>query len=287
MQFESAFCQSGDDEWQQSMIMERAILLIRQLWFGAREASMGPASLIVEPGGEMVMFLDGPDAAVDAVIAEAAGRGAYITATSLSRPHDLPERLAEAGFRPVLRQAAYVWDGQGVAAAPAPTPPPVRRGLFGLLGGRRQLPGVVVRQIDAAELPAWNAICWRAFGARGNEADALHEKRHAFRTMGTSARWYLATVGGRPAGTAILHQTPDLGQVLAVGTDPGSRGQGVATAVMRRLVQDWQQDGSGFLFLDTTPGSPAEQLYLRIGFRQAYVREVYAPHLLDATRYVR
>lgn len=248
---------------------------------------MGPASLIVEPGGEMVMFLDGPDEDVDAVITEAAERGAYVTATSLARPHDLGARLADAGFRQVVRQAAFVWDPEAAAAAAVPRPRPARRGLFGLIGRRPQAPAVTVRQIDADELPTWNGVCWRAFGARGSESDALREKRQAFRSMGASARWYLATADGCPVGTAILHQTPEVGQVLAVGTDPGARGRGVATAVMRSLLQDWQQAGSGFLFLDTTPGSPAEKLYLRIGFRQAYVREVYAPHMLDATRCVR
>jgi GNAT superfamily N-acetyltransferase len=180
-----------------------------------------------------------------------------------------------------------VWDPEAAATGPAIRALPARRGFFGLLGRRQKVPAITVRQIGADELPTWNGVCWRAFGGRGSESDALREKRQAFRSMGASARWYLATADGRPAGTAILHQTPELGQVLAVGTDPGARGRGVATAVMRSLLHDWQQEGSGFLFLDTTPGSPAEQLYLRLGFRAAYVREVYAPHILDVTRSVR
>jgi GNAT superfamily N-acetyltransferase len=272
MQPEQALPRIPDEEWQRGMIMERVILDVRRLWFSSHELPLGHATAVVEPGGEMVMFVDGEPDEVDAVIATAAVRGAYVVATTFNRPADLALRLQRAGFRPLMRQAAYVWEAAGAAAPEAGTG---RRGLLGWFHWR-EAPRINVRQIGPEGLESWNRVCWRAFGRRGGEADSLREKVHAFRSMGVGARWYLADIGGRPAGTGILYQGEQAAQILAIGTEPFSRGRGVASAILRRIFADWRQAaGHGFLFLDTNPGSSAERLYQHLGFRQAYVREVY------------
>ena len=145
-----------------------------------------------------------------------------------------------------------------------------------MLRCRAPLP-VRVEQITEQELPAWNQVCWRAFDSRGSLEHSLKEKLAAFRSMGAAANWYLARAGEEPAGTAILYQAEDAAQVLAVGTLPAYRDRGIASALVRRIIADWQAGGSGLLFLDTAPGSAAERLYQRLGFRQAYRREIYGP----------
>lgn len=264
-------------ELQRARVMEELMLDVRRDWFGARVVPLGHAIAVTEAGGEMVMCVneDGPGA--DRLIAEAARRGAYVVATDYSRPPDLGARLRLAGFSPVQRNATYVLDQTAYAEGlPAEQPEVRRSGLLQLLR-RRERPAVSVQIIDENDLRAWNGVCWRAFGARYTEAASLLDKQAAFHNMGGAARWYLATVAGRPAGTAIVYQGDEAAQVLAVGTLPSLQGRGVATAVMRRLLTDWLQDGHGFLFLDTTPGSGAERLYLKLGFMPAYLREVYAP----------
>lgn len=267
------------------MAMERVILQVRRLWFGAREFPAGCATAVVESGGEILMLIDGDVAEADELVADAARRGSFVVTTSFTRPADMALRLKRAGYRSVQAHGTFVLDpdiyrvhmGQGTSARPLAGR---RRGLLGLF----QRPGpadVVVRQIGEEELPLWNAICWRAFGGRSSEALSLREKEQAFRAMGADARWYLATAHGRPAGTAILFQAPEAAQILAVGTLPGLRGRGVASAVMHRLIGVWQASGHGFLFLDTTPGSDAERLYRRLGFAPVYVREVHAPSRLS------
>jgi GNAT superfamily N-acetyltransferase len=263
---------------ERALVMERVIMAVRERWFGARIKPMPCATAVVEPGGEMYMCVDGDSARVDGLVAEAARRSCYVVATTASRPPDLGARLRQAGFRVVLSHQTYVLDAAAYDPQAGLQAGPPRKGLLRLLT-RPRLTGVQVRQIGAHDLPAWNSVCWRAFGSRDSESYSLQEKERAFAAMGAAGRWYLATHAGRPVGTAVLYQDAEAAQVLAVGTLAAHRGRGVATAIMHRVIADWQADGWGFLFLDTTPGSAAERLYQRLGFAQAYLREVFAPGL--------
>jgi len=264
-------------DWERAQVMEEVILDVRRDWFGARVVSLGRAVAVLEAGGEMVTAIDEDGPGADRLIAEAARRSAFVVATDFSRPADLGARLRRAGFAPVQRHATYILDETAFQSSRDPDPPVDRRtGLLHLLR-RRERPAVAVHRISEAELHVWNGVCWRAFGARYSEAASLLDKQSAFRNMGADASWYLATVAGRPAGTAIIYQGDEAAQVLAVGTLPSLQGCGVATAIMRHLIVNWQQEGHGFLFLDTSPGSGAERLYLKLGFVPAYLREVYAP----------
>ncbi|HYF92202.1 MAG TPA: GNAT family N-acetyltransferase [Symbiobacteriaceae bacterium] len=264
-------------ERERALLMEQVIRDVRRLWFGALAVPLAGAVGLVEGGGEMIVGVDTDGPGADRLIAGAADRGAYVLTTSLSRPADLGARLRLAGYAAVQSHVTYVLDETAFERAMAPQPPQERRrGLLTLLW-RREPVNVEIRQIGPDELPRWNAVCWRAFGGRTSEAASLLDKQTAFGNMGSAARWYLAVAGARPVGTAIVYQGEGAAQVLAVGTLPALQSRGVATAVMKHLVRDWQAGGSGFLFLDTSPGSTAERLYLRLGFRPSYLREVYAP----------
>lgn len=255
---------------EQAMVMEGAILEVRRHWFGAAETVHAGAVSVLEPGGELIMFVDCDGPRADDLIAEAAARGAYVVATDYSRPRDLGARLRQAGYRVLQRHGAYLYGGR-----PAPAPAQ-RRGWVGLLRLRESL-AITVREIGPSELPAWNEVCWWSFGSRASLPASLQEKERAFHCMGARGRWYLAFAGDRPVGTACLFQGTRAAQVLAVGTLPAFRGRGVAQAVMHRVISDWEQCGSGVLFLDTMPGGRAERLYLRLGFRPTYLRDLYAP----------
>lgn len=262
--------------------MEEVIIAVRRLWFGATITPLDGAVSVGEAGGELLMCLEADGDGADRLIADAARRGAYVVATDCSRPLDLRARLRRAGFGPVQSHGTYVLDEaafeRAVSSHAARGRGEGRPGLLGLLWRReRERPAITVQRIGADQLPQWNEVCWRAFRARSTEAGSLIDKMTAYQGMGDRAWWYLATIGGRPAGTAILFQGEGAAQVLAVGTLPSLQGRGVATAILQRLIRDWQAAGRGFLFLDTDPGSNAERLYLKLGFVQAYVREIHAP----------
>lgn len=262
---------------ERSLLMEQVIIAVRRLWFGARELPQGWATLLSEPGGDLVTLVDCDLAELEERLPTLAVKGTYAIVTDFSRPRNLGARLRRSGFRVVQRHGAYTLDVEAYRQSQAdpPRPAPRRRGIFGLFS-RSAAPKVTVTQIGEAELAQWNSVCWRAFGSRGSEANSLLEKGVAFVAMGAAARWYLAVVNGRPVGTAISYQAPGATQILAVGTLPAYRGRGVAEAVVRHAIEDWRQQGCGLLFLDTSPGSTAERLYQRLGFCLAYTREVYA-----------
>lgn len=255
--------------------MEDLLLHMRCLWFGSRLQVVPGARILHEPEGDIVACLDGTPEEAEAVLAEARRRRAYVIVTPFSRPPDLPARLRSWGFRPVQRQGTYLYPGDR---------PPVllpRRRRW--LAWWRRVPEVEVRAVDAGLLPEWNRVCYLAFGPRGQtEAESLAEKERAYLAMGNRATWYLAWCGGQPAGTAILYRGEGAAQILAVGTAPGYRRQGVASALVRQAVADallGRPPGPGpyAIFLDTRPGSVAERVYVRLGFVPAYLRTVYAP----------
>ena len=253
-------------------LLERVMLTVRCHWFNAEATDLRCAVGLVESGGELISLIDSDPAEADALLAEAALRGAYVVTTTFSRPSDLSLRLRRQGFRLIQRHGVYVYD-------PAATALPARaerRGLLSRLIWREPLP-VVIRKVDAGEIPVWNEICWRAFGPRGTLEASLREKQQAFHSMAGRGSWFLAAVGERAVGTACLFRSPEASQVLAVGTIPAYRGRGVAARLMETVIHDWRLEGGGPLFLDTNPGGVAERLYLRIGFHRFYMRELYAP----------
>lgn len=265
---------------EQAALMERVMVRVRRLWFGSQEVSLHHATLLVESGGELLLCVDTDSASADELVTRAAESGAYMAVTGFSRPGDLGARLRKVGFTVVQRHGTYILDeGAYDAALPQNVSDLQSSGVFSFLHRRRQAV-VTVRSVGEEELPAWNGVCWRAFGRRGSEADSLLEKQHAFLAMGDTADWYLAYLGERPVGTAICYQECEAAQVLAVGTLPECRRRGVATALLQRLIHDWRQRNHGFLFLDTAPEGAAAQLYHRLGFRYAYLREIYAPRFV-------
>lgn len=263
---------------REAHVMESVLLSMRQIWFGASVRPFHGGLLVREPEGEIVTLVHADSAQASRLVEEAWARRAYVVATPYSTPGDLMVRLRRAGFRTIGRQGTYVYEGAELTEADlAPGPPPGKRSLLRWLAPRAPLP-VAITPISSDDLETWNRVCWQAFAPRGvREAQSLVEKQRAFRAMGPHANWYLASHEGRPVGTTILYQGEQAAQILAVGTLSAFRGRGIATALVRRAIYDWQRGGWGFLFLDTLPGGPAERLYLSLGFRQAYVRQVFAP----------
>lgn len=258
--------------------MESVLLSMRQMWFAASVTPFHCGLLVSEPDGELVTMVNGDGAQATRILEEARARRAYVVATPYSKPGDLAARLKRGGFHIIHRQGTYVYEGEPLeerdllASSPAE-----RKGLLRWFGTRKPM-AVDIHSIGEVDLAEWNRVCWAAFSPRGvTEAQSMAEKKRAYRAMGHRAYWYLARHEGRPVATAILYQGDEAAQILAVGTLAAYRGRGAATALVRRAIYDWQRDGWGFLFLDTLPGGNAERLYLSLGFRQAYVRQVFAP----------
>lgn len=255
--------------------MEAVFQTVREAWFGARPHVVPGATLLEEPRGELLMHVDATPDQADRLIQLAIARRAFLLCTDLSQPSDLRERLRLQGFRlyHVGQTFLYRADPAGAAA-------PWRSRSS---QEARPQPAVRIETIPRTLLPVWSEVCRRAFGQRVDPATALAEKEMAWVGMGEQARWYLAWSDGIPVATAILFQMEQAAQILAVGTLPGMRGRGIASALMRRLIADWQDQGKGFLFLDTEPEGEAARLYQGLGFAPVYRRELWIPRSIDAS----
>lgn len=78
---------------------------------------------------------------------------------------------------------------------------------------------------------------------------------------------YLIRQEGVPAARCQLFCTSGLGRVEAVRTRAAYRGQGLAAALVRRAALDSLERGSRITFIYAEPGSAAQRLYHRLGFR--------------------
>lgn len=248
----------GAVPWQ----MERVFQRVREAWFGAKPHPLEGALLLEEPRGELLMHLDGSPEQAERLLRMASKRRAFVLVTDLSRPLDLRERLRHHGF-------GLYHVGETFRYEPGRAPK---------VGAHRPLANLRIETISHALLPLWSEVCRRAFGGRADQSVALAEKERAWRGMGEQARWYLAWCDGLPVATAILLQLEGVAQVLAVGTLPAMRGRGIASAMMRRLIRDWQVEQEGFLFLDTEPDGAAARLYQGLGFLPVYRRELWVPN---------
>lgn len=79
---------------------------------------------------------------------------------------------------------------------------------------------------------------------------------------------YLAEVGGRPAGTGGLKEVaPGVAEIKRMYTDPAFRGNGVARAVLGRLIDDARAAGYRRLQLESAAWMvEAHALYRSFGF---------------------
>ncbi len=171
------------------------------------------------------------------------------TLTPLDRPADLGERLLRRGFDLAIRATAMLCD------RPAD---PLRA------------PEVEVVVPEAGEYGLWADVMCRSF-------DNPPEFGRLGRTVLDipRVRLYLARRGGEPAGTALLYSDHGMGYVDLVGTLPGHRRQGVASALVARAAADSAAQGNRWTTLETEPDSDAERVYRRRGFRRMHLRPRY------------
>ena len=171
------------------------------------------------------------------------------TLTPLDRPADLGERLLGRGFDLAIRATAMLCDRPAEPLQP---------------------PEVEVVVPEAGEYGPWAEVWCRSF-------DLPPEAGELGRTVLDTprVRLYLARRGGEPAGTALLYSDHGMGYVDLVGTLPGHRRRGVASALVARAVADSRALGHRWTSLETEPDSDAERVYRRRGFRRMHLRPRY------------
>ncbi len=176
-------------------------------------------------------------------------------------PADFPKRLVRAGYS---KQVEEVWMLCHVADLPiAPIPKQVTI---------KQLTPESPNSLIQAYIDCYN-ISFRA-PARVHAGFGT-----SFRAVLPHPEGYhfVGLLDGQPAGALSLFHHAGLGGVYNVGTFPTMRGQGVASALLLKLLAMARQLGVVQLLLQTVHHGPAQPIYERVGFRTHFVRDWYLP----------
>jgi ribosomal protein S18 acetylase RimI-like enzyme len=95
------------------------------------------------------------------------------------------------------------------------------------------------------------------------------------------ARLFAARDGRNFVGTVqlvldMMPNQPHRAEVRKLLVHRGARGKGVAEALMKHVEKAARLEGRRVLVLDTVPGTPADRLYTRLGWRRVGVIPEYA-----------
>lgn len=135
-----------------------------------------------------------------------------------------------------------------------------------------------VTRMTAREVPAVAALERQCFSEPWSErtlAQELENPRAAF---------WSASEGGRLAGYVGMHRVLDEGYIANVAVDEAFRRQGVATALLRALLEDARMRKLSFVTLEVREGNLAAiSFYRKLGFQEAGRRKgFYAAPKEDA-----
>jgi GNAT superfamily N-acetyltransferase len=205
------------------------------------------------PEFDVALIYDVPasdaDATLQAIGADfrTRGRRPRLRLSPLSIPADWPGRLRRAGFVETGERHAYFTVPESVHLVPNPAVE-VRRAVSPHDAAR-----FAAIQIAGFEIPVEHQAWERALAARHFAAG-----RHAF---------YVAYLNDRPVGAARSIRLPGvMTSMAALATLPESRGRGVGTSLLARMIDDARVAGSRAIFGAVVAGSSAAALYERLGF---------------------
>lgn len=176
-------------------------------------------------------------------------------------PAGFAEHLLAAGFRKHVEEAWMVWDRQ--QAGQGQPNPAAQVEQVGTESSQEAIQAYIDCYNISFRAPPHT---WAGFG-------------QSFRgVLGhPSGIHYLGRIAGEPAGAVSLFAEDGLGCVYNVGTFPAFRGQGIATTLLLRLIEDAARLGVHTLYLQAVHHGPAQPLYARLGFRTHWLRGWYLP----------
>jgi predicted GNAT family acetyltransferase len=172
--------------------------------------------------------------------------------SSLTRPANVAQILERRGFGCIECETQMVLEEADIE-------PPTN-------------PRVQIEWVQPHELESWVGVQHRAFGGAGNPTPTMIEMARQAAASGMT-RQYLARLAERQeivaAGT-LVHWANASG-IYGVATAEHARGQGVATALVRRMIHDVRATGEP-ICLQAQTGGAEQNWYARLGFRVVYDR---------------
>lgn len=132
---------------------------------------------------------------------------------------------------------------------------------------------LVVEVAVADSLKQWAEVYLEAFYGNVELIDAvLDVLKKVSRNRDTTL--VLARLDKRPVGVLALFRSPGVAGVYCVGTIPGARGEHVASTILA-FANKLAAAEKRRLILQTILSDSVEPLYLKLGFRRLYLKELF------------
>ncbi|MCC6441898.1 MAG: GNAT family N-acetyltransferase [Armatimonadetes bacterium] len=178
---------------------------------------------------------------------QARGREARFQVPSRMAPEGLEAALQGINFRLAESPLSMYRCG-----CPEPAPPD---------------PNIRIRAIGPDGVMLYTRLVIEGFGGDpGETAYARMLWAQHRRQIGLGDRLYVAEYDGQPAGTGAVGSQP-ASQISAISTLPPFQGRGIATQIMRVLMQEGAERGIRLFYL-AAETEKAIRLYRGIGFRE-------------------
>jgi ribosomal-protein-alanine N-acetyltransferase len=132
---------------------------------------------------------------------------------------------------------------------------------------------ILLRTGDARDIALVDALMATAFEPRFGEAWTRNQSLGVMAMPGV--RLTLASIDEEPAGFALVRSVADEAELLLLAVDPRFRRRGVATALLRGIVDDGRAGGVADLHLEVRAGNDAVRLYTAHGFTKVGERRGY------------
>ncbi len=105
----------------------------------------------------------------------------------------------------------------------------------------------------------------RAAVSENRLSDPLSVTRADYDRFVAQGRVWVGEADGRIVGFSASDERD--GSIWALFVDPGHAGLGIGTSLLRRACEDLKADGYGNIRLTTEPGTRADRLYRKLGWR--------------------
>ncbi len=179
------------------------------------------------------------------------GLAPHFRISPLTRPANLAQILGRRGFVQTEAETQMVHEDQDTEPLANPR--------------------VIVEPIKSKEIERWAEIQHRGFGGGGAPSPlAVHVAQATAASPGNTL--YLAYLDGDASGVGVLIEWAGVFGIYGVATLLEARGQGVGTALMRRMIGDVRARSDAPLCLQAETDSPTQRWYERLGFRVVYDR---------------
>ncbi|WP_404430760.1 GNAT family N-acetyltransferase [Sutcliffiella horikoshii] len=133
---------------------------------------------------------------------------------------------------------------------------------------------VQMEEISIENFDIFGELYTRGFGMPTTFKDYVTANN---KVLAESDNWtfYLARVGGEPAGIGVLYVKNDVATLAASTTVPEFRNKGVQTALIQKRMQQAADEGCRYLVGQAAFGSVSQKNMERAGLRVAYTNAVW------------